>query len=337
MTTAHPETDRPAGHESRGEELYRAIFDTIGDAILVADEKDRRLLLGNRAACAMLGYTEQELLSLGIQDIHPPGALEHVLYLFERQLRGEVPVAEAVPVQRRDGTLRYVDVRSAPIRLKGHACLVGVFRDVTERLRAEEALQRSEQFLKDVFGSIQDGISILDRDLNIVRVNPAMEKWYHFSMPLEGRKCWEAYHGRTLACEVCPSREALDTGKSAYQMVPKTGSRGEVVGWLDLYSFPLMDVRSGQLTGVIEYVRDISEQRRLEAESLAAKEQVIREMRGHGEYVREVADTLRNPLLVLRGHLSLLDASELNETQRARLEAIRRSSEQLLAGIEQLT
>ena len=37
-----------------------------------------------------------------------------------------------------------------------------------------------ENFLNDVFDSIQDGISILDKDMNIVRVNKAMEKWYAF-------------------------------------------------------------------------------------------------------------------------------------------------------------
>ncbi len=326
-----------APRSSSDEALYRAIFDSIGDAILVADEEDRRLLLGNRAACEMLGCSAPELATLRVQDIHPAEEVAHVLSLFERQLRGELPVAESVPVVRRDGSLLYVDIHSTRFRLGGRSCLVGVFRDITQHREAEEALQRSERFLEDVFSSIQDGISVLDREFRIVRTNPAMERWYRFSMPLEGRKCWEAYHGRTRPCETCPSREALDTGKAAYQVVPKAGPGGERIGWLGLYSFPLIDVRTGQLSGVIEHVRDISQERRLEAESRAAQEEVIREMRGHAEYVREVADTLRNPLLVLRGHLSLLDAGQLTGAQRERLEAIRRSSEQLLAGIEQLT
>ena len=54
----------------------------------------------------------------------------------------------------------------------------GVSFDVTRRHQAEEALKESERFLTDIFAGIQDGISILDVDFNIVRVNPTIEKWY---------------------------------------------------------------------------------------------------------------------------------------------------------------
>lgn len=125
--------------------------------------------------------------------------------------------------------------------------------------RAEEAFHEQEDFLKNVFESIQDGISVLDADMRIVRVNPTMEKWYSHAMPLIGKKCHEAYHGRTDACDICPSINTLKTGKSAYCSVPKIGSKKEITGWLDLYSFPLRDSATGQLKGVIEYVRDSTE------------------------------------------------------------------------------
>jgi len=48
----------------------------------------------------------------------------------------------------------------------------------TGRKCAEKTLQEGERLLASIFSSIQDGISILDNDLNIIRVNRAMEKWY---------------------------------------------------------------------------------------------------------------------------------------------------------------
>ncbi|MDP3786742.1 MAG: PAS domain-containing protein, partial [Candidatus Omnitrophota bacterium] len=124
--------------------------------------------------------------------------------------------------------------------------------------RAEEAFQEQEHFLKNVFESIQDGISVLDAEMRIVRVNPTMEKWYSHAMPLVGKRCYEAYHGRTKACDICPSIKTLKTGKSAYEIVPKTGPKKEITGWIDLYSFPLRDSATGQIKGVIEYVRDVT-------------------------------------------------------------------------------
>ena len=138
------------------------------------------------------------------------------------------------------------------------------FKDITDRKNIENQLMSSKTFLSNVFTSIQDGISILDKDLNILQVNPIMELWYSHSMPMLGKKCYEVYHERNKPCEICPSLQALRSGQPAYEVVPKIGPKQKITGWLDLYSFPLLDEEGGQIIGVIEYVRDISE--RIKAE-----------------------------------------------------------------------
>ena len=58
----------------------------------------------------------------------------------------------------------------------------------------EKAQRESERLLNDVFNSIQDGISVLDSDLTIRRVNGIMKKWYAKNLPLVGKKCHSCYH-----------------------------------------------------------------------------------------------------------------------------------------------
>jgi PAS domain S-box-containing protein len=117
-----------------------------------------------------------------------------------------------------------------------------------------------------IFSSIQDGICVLDADMRIMLVNPAMERWYGHSMPLVGKKCYEAYHMRSSACKICPVLKTFRTGEADHEVVPRMGPGGEVAGWLDLYSFPVKDPASHKIIGAIEYVRDITERKAVEGE-----------------------------------------------------------------------
>jgi len=89
-----------------------------------------------------------------------------------------------------------------------------------ERKRAEEALRESEGILRDIFDGITDGISFLDVDLNIMRVNTRMEQMYAKHMPLTGKKCYQAYQEREAPCPWCPSIPTIETGKSHSEIVP---------------------------------------------------------------------------------------------------------------------
>jgi putative nucleotidyltransferase with HDIG domain len=120
--------------------------------------------------------------------------------------------------------------------------------------------------LSSVFVNIQDGMSIMDLDFNIIQVNPSMEKWYPHAMPLVGRKCFEAYQGQSVPCRPCPAQRAIITGKPRSETVAWRGGTGNTLGWLEVYSFPWRDYDQGKIIGAINYLRDITYRLQIEDE-----------------------------------------------------------------------
>ncbi|MCP4538630.1 MAG: response regulator [Chloroflexi bacterium] len=188
--------------------------------------------------------------------------------------------------------------------------------DRRARHRAEVALRESEYLLTDVFESIQDGISVLDTNLTIRRVNGVMKHWYQAHLPLEGKKCYECYHNRDKACEHCPTLRCLESGKPESQVVP--GFPGSSIEWLELFSFPMRDHDSGIITGVVEYVRDITERKRAEQ---ALRQRTI-ELESRNEeldtFAHTVAHDLKNPLSLIMGYVEVIQADYATE-QRDRV------------------
>lgn len=138
--------DRNMGESAlkESEERFRTIFENSSDGILIADFESKRFVASNSRICDMLGYDCEEILNLGVTDIHPQKELPGVLDKFAKQARGEILLAENLPVLRKDGSFFYADISSAPFFLFGNHCIIGIFRDITKRRNAEIALKKTE-------------------------------------------------------------------------------------------------------------------------------------------------------------------------------------------------
>ena len=129
------------------EERYRLLFDSNPHPMWVYDLETLSFLAVNNAAVYRYGYSREEFLGMTIRDIRPS---EHIPLLLEEVAKVSEGINPSGVWQHRkkDGAIIDVEITSHPIIFMGRRAEFVLAHDVTERRAAEEALQRSEEQLR---------------------------------------------------------------------------------------------------------------------------------------------------------------------------------------------
>ncbi|MCG6894453.1 MAG: PAS domain S-box protein, partial [Desulfobacteraceae bacterium] len=250
------------------EAKYRTLFHQFGAGIYLHDRQGR-IVDVNQAACQQTGYAKDELLQLEIFDLHPEEpetghpSREEILRQWHRWKPEERFILEAAH-KRKDGSVFPIELSASVMHYGGKHFIIAIVQDITDRKQAEKARRESERFLEQVFEAIQDGISVLDTDFNVIKTNRWMEQMYASSGPLVGNKCYQVYQQLSSPCSWCPTRKTVETGETKTEVVPYP-THGNPSGWIELSAFPVKS-KSGAVVRVIEYVKDITQRRAAEKE-----------------------------------------------------------------------
>jgi two-component system sensor histidine kinase UhpB len=187
-------TERKKAQEAlkQANEELQAIYDGILDGLVVADVETQRLCRANASFCAMLGYSEDEIPSLSVADVHPPYDLPMVQERFRAQAEGRLGVGEDMPVLRKDGSVFSADVGARRFVHKGRDCLVAIFRDITDRKKAQEALEREHRALRRMLHAQDRERQLVSYDLHDGVAQHLTAAMMHFQACKPGEVC--AYH-----------------------------------------------------------------------------------------------------------------------------------------------
>ena len=141
-------SDRKAAEEAlrRNELRYRTLFKTVTDGVFLLS-RDGHLIEVNDAACCMLGYAREELLTMRMEDIIPADKGKH-LHEMNRQVAEKRHLVFEAYQRRKDGSVFPVEVAASQIDLDGVPAFMGVARDLTERLRADAENRRLQEQLQ---------------------------------------------------------------------------------------------------------------------------------------------------------------------------------------------
>lgn len=248
---------------------YKSILEAAVEGILIAELATKKLIYANPAACSMFGYKNEQLLDLFVTDIHPEENLADVLELFESQARGEIELARAVPCQRRNGTVFWADINTSKVVLDGVPCNVGFFSDVTGRRDAEEAIDTSERLLLSVFDAVPDLLIVIDKTFRIRYTNFKGHDLIKQENEEKGKTCYGRFKLLDEPCEDCSALPVFEKGCIVEREMtnPADGLTREV------RAFPIKN-KKGEVTYVVEYVRDITERKQAEEDRLKLEKQI---------------------------------------------------------------
>ncbi|MCL5942961.1 MAG: PAS domain S-box protein [Actinobacteria bacterium] len=275
------------------EARYRNLFESVQDGVFQADEKGL-FTRANRALADMLGFAAPEEL-IGRQTAEFwEDAAERREFLAELQAHKAVR-AYRIRVKKRDGTP--VILEASVVRVEGPAGefkgTEGILRDVTEAVRAADALRRAADEWRTTFDSMSDFVSVHDNDYRILKVNRAMAEFFGAEpADLLGKRCHELYHGTDFPCDRCPFPETARTGEAVMVEIddPHLGIP------LLITTSPLVG-EDGRPRGCVHVARDLSERRRLEEQLRQAQK-----MEAVGRLAGGVAHDFNNMLSVILGY-----------------------------------
>jgi PAS domain S-box-containing protein len=168
---------------------------------------------------------------------------------------------------------------------------------IAQRKRAEEELRKREHQLNIILNSTSEMVAYYDTDLRVEWANVTSAKSVGMkTSELLGRHCYELWHQRSEPCPDCPVVAARDT-KSAQQAEVTTpdGRRFSIRG------YPVLG-DDGELTGLVEFGRDVTEKERTE--------QRLRESIKEKDYLmQELNHRIKNNLAMISSLVNLKDAS----------------------------
>jgi len=335
------------------EEWYRLLFEQARDSILLLEiQPDGAPIIrdANGEALRARGYSRDELVGKPVSFLDAGDELAAVTAERLRLLRSPEGAVFEARHRRKDGSVIVVEASVKEIAVGGKRLAVAIARDITERLRAEEALRDSEMRYRRLFEAAQDGILIVDAETGTIRdANPFIIDLLGFSHgQMVNKKLWEIGAFKDCFANWEKFKVLQDRGYIRYEGLPLVAADGRKL-FVEFVSnaYTVNDCRVLQCN-----IRDNTEHRNAELakEKLAgALAEKNREMEG---FLYITTHDLRTPLVNIQGFsqnlgkdlkkvLELLAPASLPEDIKSRLlelisERIPESLGYITGGVEKM-
>ncbi|MFQ5975464.1 MAG: PAS domain S-box protein [Candidatus Hydrothermarchaeales archaeon] len=303
------------------EERYRALFEQAADSIGLVDPKTGALVEFNDRTHENLGYTREEFKKLKIPDFEVIESAEEVAKHIKKIIKDGADTFETKH-RTKGGEIRDILVSSRTINIHGQDFIQSIWRDNTERKKAEGKIKHLKEFNENIVQSMKEGIMIEDENGIITFVNPKTEELLGYSKGELIRKHWKELASPKYVKKVEEETAKRPKGiSSSYEtaVLTKTGKEIPII----ISATPIFE--NSAFKGVLAVYTDISELKTLEQQHIDAKNEAE-------FYIDLMGHDINNANTIALGLLDLIlaESSKLSENQFKHItkafQAVRRSS-----------
>jgi PAS domain S-box-containing protein len=292
-------------------ENHCALFEQATDAIMITDFKGNFKDV-NSSLCALFGYTKEELLQINVRTLLDEEHLANHPLRFDLLAKG-VNIFNERKMVHKSGAVIYME---ANVKKVMDDRIMVITRDITERKKAEQVLQKSEANLHTIFDTTDTIYVLIDTHFRIISYNPRAADFVRieFSHEIEISEYFLDYFPPAKQQLLENYMHEVLSGKSKnYEACYH--QPGGLVNWYYVRMFPISR-GNGPIYGIMYAVSDITEKKLLEDELVARKVQeqknIIRAVLKAQEIERnklsqELHDNVNQILACVRLYLNMIE------------------------------
>ncbi len=324
---------------------FISLFTNAADPVFIAEKETGILLDVNKAGEKLMQLSSEKIIGMHQSKLHPTESIESHKESFIRHRRELINDGATSPIEsnvvRADNSIVPVEVMASMVTYNNRECIMGTFRDISERKKAQSELFKSEEMHRSLLLAVPDVIVRTDISSNIIYIN-------EHGINLIGGAPKEEIIGKNMFSFI--ANEDLERAKTnTYLMFHgnpgvreyklKLGGSGyfhaEVNG-------EVVRDNEGNPIGMVYIIRDVTERKlaekeRLEKEQLQKKIEITEiSLKFKQNFLANMSHEIRTPLTGILGMIDILEQTQLNESQKDYLSTLKSSGDNLRSIINQV-
>ncbi|HZX58504.1 MAG TPA: PAS domain S-box protein, partial [Mucilaginibacter sp.] len=310
------------------EQKYKLLFESNPVPLWMIAKDDMTIIAVNDTAANLYGYTKEELLNSSAKIMRPKEDLDKQKEGYNRDVSTSTDMG-VVRHLKKDGTIMFIQIIAHDIIFEGRPVRLSLTNDITEKLKAEESLQKSEANLQAILKTTDTAYALLDMELKVLEFNQKatefVKEQYHHDVK-KGDRLVDYFPKDRLPQFAGFAKEVL-AGKNISYEVDYPQADGSIC-WFFVRLFPIVNDNK-EILGMMMALYDITERKNAEQDLKNAYGRIQRHINNIKDMAWKQSHLMRSPLAnlkalseLLKDHPTDIETLDHFQTELNRMDAI---------------